>query len=178
LHFAPIHRLLFGMQADLRAALAEAFGSRVTVTPVGGGDAMRQRVAAPAAGTQVLGLIEPGRGCSVIEIVDPPSPLAVGTLQPLLDRLLQQGGATQIDYVHGDDVIERLGQARRQHRLSRAGAGQARTADPRGARRPAAAQDLLDGRSAREALLRRGAAHPLIRPAGPALPSTARAACA
>jgi hypothetical protein len=110
LHFAPIHRLLFGIKADLRAALAEAFGSRVTVTPVGGGDAMRQRVAAPAAGTQVLGLIEPGRGCSVIEIVDPPSPLAVGTLQPLLDRLLQQGGATQIDYVHGDDVIERLGQ--------------------------------------------------------------------
>jgi hypothetical protein len=39
--------------------------------------------------------------------------------------------------------------------------GQERVAQARGARRPAAAQDLLDGRGAREALLHRGAAHPL-----------------
>jgi hypothetical protein len=68
------------------------------------------RAAAPA-GTQAIGLIEPGARFSVLEIVDAPAPLAVGTLQPVLDRLLVQGGAAQIDYVHGDDVIERLGQA-------------------------------------------------------------------
>lgn len=109
LHFAPIHRLLFGVTADLRAVLAEAFGPRVTVSPVADAAAMRQRVAAPPPGTQVIGLIEPGRGCSLITLADAPAPLAVGSLQPLLDRVLQQGGAAQIDYVHGDEVIDRLG---------------------------------------------------------------------
>ena len=109
LHFAPIHRLLFGVTADLRGVLAEAFGSHVTVSPVADAAAMRQRVAAAPPGTQVIGLIEPDRGCSVITLAEAPAPLAVGSLQPLLDRVLQKGGAAQIDYVHGDDVIERLG---------------------------------------------------------------------
>ena len=111
LHFAPIHRLLFGVRADLRAALAGAFGGRATLSAVGDGDTMRRRVQSAPAGTQAIGLIEPGARFSVLEIIDAPAPLAVGTLQPVLDRLLVQGGAAQIDYVHGDDVIERLGQA-------------------------------------------------------------------
>ena len=110
LHFAPIHRLLFGVTGDLRAALRQALGEHVRVTRVPNADTMRQHVSTAPAGTQAIGLIEPGTGCSVIDITAPPSPLAVGTLQPLLDAFLQQGGATQIDYVHGDDVIERLGQ--------------------------------------------------------------------
>jgi hypothetical protein len=44
----------------------------------------------------------------LIEIADPPSTLAVGTLQPFIDHLIGRGGATHVDYVHGDDVHERL----------------------------------------------------------------------
>lgn len=109
LHFAPIHRVLFGVRADLRAALSAAFGSQVAVHAAPGGDAMRERVAAAPAGLQAIGLVEPGGRCSVIEIGGAPEPLAVGTLQAWLDRLLADGGAAQIDYVHGDDVLERLG---------------------------------------------------------------------
>jgi hypothetical protein len=69
---------------------------------------MRERIAAASAGCQTAGLIGPGERFAVIEITDPPSTLAVGTLQPVIDALLQRGGATQIDYVHGDDVLERL----------------------------------------------------------------------
>ncbi len=118
LHFAPIHRLLFGVQADLRAALRSAFGSTVQVHEVAGADAMRARVAATkaAAGVdprapQAIGLVEPGGRCAVIELALPPSPLDVGSLQPFLDELLARGGAAQIDYVHGDDTLERLAQA-------------------------------------------------------------------
>jgi Protein of unknown function (DUF1015) len=110
LHFAPIHRLLFGVTVDLRAALAAQLGGHVTLIPVEGAGQMRARVQSAAAGVQAIGLIEPGAGCAVIEITEAPTPLAVGTLQQALDRLLQQGGAAQMDYVHGDDVIERLGQ--------------------------------------------------------------------
>jgi len=47
-------------------------------------------------------------GCALIEVADPPSTLAVGTLQPFVDGLIERGGATHVDYVHGDEVLERL----------------------------------------------------------------------
>ena len=48
LEFAPIHRLLFGVSADVRQALAEAFGSRLSCTDVPSAAAMRERVQATA----------------------------------------------------------------------------------------------------------------------------------
>jgi hypothetical protein len=36
------------------------------------------------------------------------STLAVGTLQTFIDELLARGGASHVDYVHGDDALERL----------------------------------------------------------------------
>jgi len=44
----------------------------------------------------------------VIEIANPLSNLAVGSLQTFLDAFMQEGGAEKIDYVHGADVVERL----------------------------------------------------------------------
>ncbi len=126
LHFAPIHRLLFGVRTDVRAALAEAFGPRFSCREVPSAEAMRAQVqalqAATAAATgtsgaiakaradQVAGLVEPGGRYAVIRIADPPASLAVGTLQPVIDRIVEQGGATAVDYVHGDETLERLAQ--------------------------------------------------------------------
>jgi len=108
LDFAPIHRLLFGVTADVRAAMAEAFGSRVSCTDLPSAAAMRERVRAACGTAQVAGLVGPGRRFSTIEIADPLSTLTVGTLQPFVDRLIERGGATHVDYVHGDDALERL----------------------------------------------------------------------
>ncbi|MBI5720576.1 MAG: DUF1015 domain-containing protein [Burkholderiales bacterium] len=123
LHFAPIHRLLFGVRVDLRAALAQAFGARFTAHEVASAEAMWAQVqamqaGAPAAGhgaqatptTQAVGLVEPGGRYAVIRIADPPAALAVGTLQPFIDRLVAEGGATAVDYVHGDETLMRLAQ--------------------------------------------------------------------
>lgn len=108
LDFSPIHRLLFGVRVDVREALADAFGSRFTCTDMPSAAAMRERVAATDGARHTAGLIGPGARFSMIEIADPESTLAVGTLQPFVDRLIEQGGATEVDYVHGDDVLERL----------------------------------------------------------------------
>jgi hypothetical protein len=108
LAFEPIHRVLFGVVADLRQALAEAFGSRLSCAEVPSAAAMRERVQAVEGSRQAAGLIGPGARFSVIEIADPPSTLAVGTLQPFIDGFIERGGATHVDYVHGDDVLERL----------------------------------------------------------------------
>jgi hypothetical protein len=48
------------------------------------------------------------RRFSVIEIADPRSSLAVGTFRLFVDRFIERGGATHVDYVHGDDALERL----------------------------------------------------------------------
>ena len=119
LHFAPIHRVLFGVRADLRTALRQAFGDRLRVEEQGSAEAMRARVqavhdaavAARSAGApQAIGLVEPGARFAVLEIADPPSALAVGTLQAFIDGFVGQGGAASVDYVHGDDALARLGQ--------------------------------------------------------------------
>ncbi len=111
LHVAPIHRLLFGVTGDLRQALAQHFGARLHCRDVGSADEMRRQVSAAAAGAgtrQTVGLIGPGARCSLLEISDPPSPLAVGSLQPAIDAYIAQGGAADLDYVHGDEVLETL----------------------------------------------------------------------
>ena len=108
LAFSPIHRLLFGVSVDVRQALAESFGSRLACTDVPSADAMRACVQTTAGPVHAVGLIGPGARFSVITIADPPSTLAVGTVQPFIDGLIERGGATQVDYVHGDEVLERL----------------------------------------------------------------------
>ena len=111
LDFAPIHRLLFGVTADVRQALAWHFGSRLRCTDVPSAGAMRQQVRCAQGTRQAVGLIGPGLRCSVIEIQDPPSTLAVGTLQPFIDELIDTKVARELDYVHGDEVLERLAMA-------------------------------------------------------------------
>jgi hypothetical protein len=110
LDFEPIHRLLFGVATDLRAALRQEFGDRVSFLDLPSGAAVRARLGEVPAQRQAAGLIGPGPRFAVIEIADPPSSLAVGTLQPFIDRLLVTGGAATVDYVHGDETLERLAQ--------------------------------------------------------------------
>ena len=106
--FAPIHRLLFGVTTDLRHALAEAFGARFTCTDVPSAAAMRERVQNAPSGRHVVGLVGPGARYGVVEVAEPASTLPVGTFQPFVDRFLERGGAREVDYVHGDDTLERL----------------------------------------------------------------------
>ena len=58
---------------------------------------------------QVVGVLSE-QGMELVSFTNPPTNLAVGTLQAFLDQWMKSGGATQIDYVHGDDVVCRLAQ--------------------------------------------------------------------
>jgi len=108
LEFSPIHRLLFGVSVDVRQALADSFGSRLSCTDVPSAAAMRARVQATRGARHVAGLIGPGAHFSVIEVDNPQTAEIVGTLQPFVDRFIEGGGATHVDYIHGDAVLERL----------------------------------------------------------------------
>jgi Protein of unknown function (DUF1015) len=108
LEFAPIHRLLIGVRGDVRQALDQTFGPRLTCTEMPSAAALRERLQATPARQHRAGLLGPGARYSLVEVADPHDTLAVATFQNFIDAFLAQGGAADVDYVHGDATLERL----------------------------------------------------------------------
>lgn len=108
LEFEPIHRVLFGLKKDIFVEMQSHFGANYKYTAVASGAEMTQRVDAAAGENQLIGVVGGGQQFGVIEISHPSTNLAVGTLQAFLDPFVKNGGAEKIDYVHGEDVVERL----------------------------------------------------------------------
>jgi hypothetical protein len=109
LEFEPIFRVLFDVKEDLNAALDCFYPDRYRLVPVASWDAMKTLVDEDKpGGPQAVGVIGP-EGSQVLYVSQPPSNLPVGTLQVFLDAWLKAGGFCKIDYVHGEDVVERLG---------------------------------------------------------------------
>ncbi len=108
LAFEPIHRVLFGVRQSPLAMMQAVFGDDFAYLPCVSAAEMVKIVDESAGDRQMIGVVAPD-GCGVISIANPPSNLPVGTLQGVLDRLMKEHLAAKIDYVHGKDVVERLG---------------------------------------------------------------------
>lgn len=108
LKFEPIHRVLFDVKKDLKQSLYDHFGPDLTLEPVDNATGLKARVMEEIPDTHVFGLIT-NRGLYLGKINNPIANLAVGSLQPVLDRVLKEGEASLIDYVHGDDTVFSLG---------------------------------------------------------------------
>ena len=111
LEFEPIHRVLFGIRSDFTAALRQHFGDAVRVESAASFREMVNAVNAGAGKAQIVGFVngEGHQAHGLCEFTKPGSNLAVGSLQGFLDGFLERGGAEKLDYVHGSDVVERLG---------------------------------------------------------------------
>ena len=92
LQFEPIHRVLFGVDAQdvLKSLLAYYPGAYE-------GEGEGHRIAYTHAD-----------GSGVITIPDPEVQLAVGSLQSFIDAYLKEHSG-EVDYIHGDDVTDELG---------------------------------------------------------------------
>ncbi|HEY5984041.1 MAG TPA: DUF1015 domain-containing protein [Anaerolineales bacterium] len=114
LDFEPIHRVLFGLKRELKPALREHFGDALTFHTCRSSLELVERIDSAIGTTQAIGLVhsEGAEIYGVIEIAQPASNLAVGTLQTFLDAFMKQDGAAKLDYVHGADVVEKLGSQR------------------------------------------------------------------
>lgn len=109
MEFAPIHRLLIGVTVDLRAALAAHFGDRVQIVEQPDAAAMRAALAAQPRSLHAAGLLQPGgRHALVVVHGALAAQLDVASFQGFVNALLAQGGAQEVDYVHGDDALARL----------------------------------------------------------------------
>jgi hypothetical protein len=95
LEFEPIHRVCFNVEPNaLLAALLDAYpGAALGANHQEEGQSFRY-------------VYRHHEG--VITVPNPPSRLAVGTLQQFLDRYLEEHGG-RVDYIHGEDVARRLG---------------------------------------------------------------------
>lgn len=108
--FEPIHRVLFGVEAEtmLDKITKTARGKGMTCARRVASGLIRQTLAdADASGAQVVPFVH-AEGDGVLEFGAPVHTLAVGTLQTLLDEILGTGHAG-IDFIHGDDVVTELG---------------------------------------------------------------------
>lgn len=92
LQFEPIHRVIFGCQPE---KLLDALKAEYPGTYEGQGEG------------HVIAYTYEGHS-GFITIPEPKMQLAVGTLQAFLDKYLA-GTSMEIDYIHGDDVTDRLG---------------------------------------------------------------------
>ena len=155
LEFEPIHRVLFGLQTDILAAHAGALRRGLSLYARRRAqqemvNAWMRRQAGPAARSAWSAA---AKAFGVIEIANPTSNLPVGTLQAFLDAFLKEGGAEKIDYVHGAEVVCQLGSQPGNVGFYLPGMDKSRPVQDRHPGRRPAAQDLLDGRGPREALL-------------------------
>ena len=109
LEFEPIHRLLFNLKKDIFASLKAYFGADVTYTPIASAGKMVKAVDDGKGARQIIGLVGGGKKFGLLEIDHPSSNLPLGTLQVFLDQFTKDNGADRIDYIHGGEILCRLG---------------------------------------------------------------------
>lgn len=113
LQFEPIHRVLFKVSApDLFEAMQAYFGKTdFKLEKFAGREAMEAQLSKAQNRTEnrhLIGFVNE-EGYAMISITNPKSDLEVGSLQSFLDQWLKQHSDVEIDYIHGDDVVRKLG---------------------------------------------------------------------
>ncbi|MBM3294234.1 MAG: DUF1015 domain-containing protein [Candidatus Aminicenantes bacterium] len=109
--FEPIHRLVFEIAPgrNLLEEIHAFYGGHCRYSPSGGFRAMRDEVDRQRGRPHKIGIVAAG-GSGILEVAAEGSNLPVGTLQTFLDAFMKTGGAREIDYVHGTEALETLGE--------------------------------------------------------------------
>lgn len=109
LNFEPIHRVLFNVGDGFGYLVTKHFEPNYEILNVNSLSEIEELVLGAESGKQRFGMITNG-GYRVIELTAPKNNLALGSLQEFLDGYLKRNSDVEIDYVHGDDVLEKLSQ--------------------------------------------------------------------
>ncbi|HEY60550.1 MAG TPA: DUF1015 domain-containing protein [Anaerolineae bacterium] len=107
LDFEPIHRLLFNVRTDILINLHDYFWDNFEYKKYDKADDVTREVKNQKPRLHKIGLFQKA-GQGIIQIKNQNTNLAVRTLQPFLDNLLQERKADNIDYLHGDEILLKL----------------------------------------------------------------------
>lgn len=112
LTFEPIHRVVFNVDADhLLNSMNEFLGSQnCSYRKINCMESIVNELQTLRAkkGTHAMGFCTK-EGYGVIEVLNPSHNLEVGTLQSFLDHYLKNNPDVKVDYIHGEDVVLKLG---------------------------------------------------------------------
>jgi hypothetical protein len=109
LKFEPIHRVMFNVGDGFAYLVTKYFEPNYEIQTVRDFNTMKELVLTTSAGKQRFGMITNGE-YRVIELTAPKSNLSVGSIQEFLDGYIKKNSDAEIDYVHGDDVLDKLSQ--------------------------------------------------------------------
>lgn len=107
LKFEPIHRVMFGVGDAFYQEFIANYAPDFSNQPAATFDEMKNAVLDESKPGQRVGLITK-TGYRVFEFLKPHHNLSVGSLQEFLDKYLKAHPEVEIDYVHGDDVLDKL----------------------------------------------------------------------
>jgi len=110
LTFEPIHRLVFGLNTNLKDAMSKYWGENLIIKKVSTAEAMMTSINDSTGSDHKVGMVCDDENY-VLSISDPASNLPVGALQKFLDQFLEEGGAEDIDYVHGTEILFEKGKS-------------------------------------------------------------------
>ncbi len=105
--FEPIHRVLFNVGEEFRHALLAYFEANILEFPANTFEDMKDAVLDETRSGQSVGMITQDLHY-ILQFSVPDHNLPVGTLQEFLDHYIQDHPEVEIDYVHGDDVLDKL----------------------------------------------------------------------
>lgn len=107
LKFEAIHRVMFNVGEEFGDLVTKFFESNFKFHIVGNFQEMKELVLERESEKQCFGMISKG-GYSVVELTAPKCNLTVGSIQEFLDIYLKENSDADIDYVHGEDILEKL----------------------------------------------------------------------
>jgi hypothetical protein len=107
LKFEAIHRVLFNIDEKFIQSMADHFGPNFSSTPCADFEEMKHKTLQANEKSQRFGLIS-SSGYFLIDLFEPQHNLSVANLQEFLDKYLQEQTDVDIDYVHGDEVLDQL----------------------------------------------------------------------
>lgn len=104
LQFEPIHRVLFDMNKEEFEALLIKRCSSFTATQIDSKDELKKSIEEVEG--QTFGFVTEKDGMLLYKVEDPDGSIAAGTIQLILDEMVENKIGT-LDYIHGfDDTIE------------------------------------------------------------------------
>lgn len=114
LEIEPIHRVLFNVNEEELFSEAqkyyEAKGCRLVIADEGGLKEGDELAEADVKGDGVhIFTVCSAKGLKSLKVINPQWGIAVATIQSFLDEFLAKHDESKIDYIHGADVVERLG---------------------------------------------------------------------
>ena len=110
LEFEPIHRVLFGVKGNIIEEFKNYCSSKqidFSYQTISSVDEILGELKKSKSDNQRIGFLKDGE-LGVISVSSPESQLAVGSLQKFLDGFVDAKKCDKLDYVHGEEAVQKL----------------------------------------------------------------------